>query len=107
MAKRFNGKLISMISNVKNVYAHNFPYDTEIINQLDDKVTFTDILYGMTKGDNPYKLIFKNKDYADSLARERIFDLLAIVSGLKVNKIYNIWYNAHDLKNGIITIDKV
>lgn len=106
MAKRFNGKLISMLSNVKNVYKHNWASDV-CANEIKDNITFADILFYMTKGQDVYEIIFKDKDYIDSVVRERIFTLLAIVSGLKQTTIYNIWYNSVALKDNEITIDKL
>lgn len=106
MAKRFNGKLISMLSNVKDVYKHNWPSD-QCGDEIKDYITFADILFYMRHGNDIYGVIFKNSQYIDSVVRERIFTLLAIVSGLKETTIYNLWYNAVSLKEGTISPDKL
>lgn len=106
MAKRFNGKLISMLSNVKNVYKHNWPSD-RCGDEIRDYLTFADILFYMRHGNDVYGIVFKKSDYVDSVVRERIFTLLAIVSGLNSQTIYNLWYNSEALKNGEITTDKL
>lgn len=100
MAKIIKGKRVNILSNVKAIYNHCYPSDSEG-NFLNENISFAQILARMQEGEDFYQII----GVSDSIIRERIFDILAIVGGVKYGDIYTLWLNADELrKNYTATI---
>ena len=69
-------------------------------NALNEHLTFVQLLADMQRGDDFCKLI----GVSDSIVRERIFTLLAVVGGIKYDDIYCMWLNAEDLQKQYLSI---
>ena len=99
MAKIINHKHVSILSKVKETYNNCYPSDT-MGNDLNKNLTFVQLLADMQRGEDFYKLI----GVSDSIVRERIFTLLAVVGGIKYDDIYCMWLNAEDLQKQYLSI---
>ena len=103
MAKIINGKRVSILSNVKAIYKNCYPHDKEC-DYLNENISFAQVLARMQEGEDFYQIIGIN-GFADSIVRERIFDILSVVGGVKYDDIYTLWLNADELrKNYVATI---
>ena len=87
--KEINGIQITLFSNVKEVYCKAYPTDN-MGKSLNDNLTLVEMLSGMMKGNNTYQMLFPDEGF-DSLVRERVFEMLAIVAECDYNDIYNLW----------------
>lgn len=99
MAKIINHKIVSILSKVKETYNNCYPSDP-LGNALNENLTFVQLLADMQRGENFYKLI----GVSDSIVRERIFTLLAIVGGIKYDDVYCMWINATYLQKQYLSI---
>ena len=97
MAKIIKGKRVSILSNVKATYKHLYPSDI-LGDSLDGYISFAQVLARMQEGEEFYNIIKVN----DSLVREHIFDILAIVGGVKYADIYTMWLNSEALKKAYL-----
>lgn len=86
MAKIIKGKKFTVLSSVKSTYTHVHKEDT-FGNDLNPNITFVELLGSMKSGKDFYELI----GVSDSIIRERIFSIMALLFGLKYDDIYNIW----------------
>lgn len=93
MAKNFNGKRVSILSNIKATYIHLYPAD-EMGKDLNEHISFAQLLASIEEGENVYKTL----NVEDSIVRERIFTLLAVVAGVQYDDIYTRWLNSEELK---------
>ena len=89
MAKNIIGKLISILSNVKETYKHCYPTDV-LGDSLDGNISFAQVLARMQEGEDFYNII----KVEDSIVREHIFSILASVGGVKYDDIYTMWLNS-------------
>lgn len=80
---------LSPSDKVQRTYCSMYPSD-ELGEELNPRVTFRDLYDGMRKGKDFYKMIGEG----DSVIRERIFEMLSDIYGVKYNDIYNMWLNA-------------
>lgn len=80
---------LSPSDKVQRAYCSMYPSD-ELGEELNPRVTFRDLYDGMRKGKDFYKMIGEG----DSVIRERIFEMLSDIYGVKYNDIYNMWLNA-------------
>lgn len=93
MAKNINGKRVSILSNVKATYINLYPSD-ELGQELNEHISFAQLLASIEEGKNFYETI----NVGDSIVRERLFSILAIVGGVKYDDIYTRWLNSYELK---------
>lgn len=93
MAKILNHKRVSILSKVKDTYKNCYPTDVEG-NNINEHITFVELLASMRHGDDFYEEI----NVSDSIVRERIFNIMAIVGGITYDEIYQMWLNADELK---------
>ena len=97
MAKNINGKRISILSNVKETYKHCYPTDV-LGDSLDGYISFAQVLARMQKGEDFYNII----KVEDSIVREHIFSILAVVGGVKYDDIYTMWINSKELRKNYV-----
>lgn len=69
-------------------------------NDINKNLTFAQLLGDMQRGEDFYKLI----GVSDSIVRERIFNLLAVVGGIKYDEVYCMWLNAEELQKQYLSI---
>ena len=93
MAKILNHKRVSILSKVKDTYKNCYPMDEEG-NNINEHITFVELLASMQHGDDFYEVI----NVSDSIIRVRIFNIMAIVGGITYDEIYQMWLNADELK---------
>ena len=77
---------------VKNFYKINYPNDYigSAGAYIRKNLLFETVLKRMKKGEDFYKIVFKD-NYADSIARERIFKGMAQNLKIDYEEIYFIW----------------
>ena len=77
---------------VKNFYKINYPHDYigSAGTYIRKNLLFETVLKRMKKGEDFYKIVFKD-NYADSIARERIFEGMAQNLKIDYEEIYFIW----------------
>ena len=99
MAKVINHKLVSVLSNVKDTYKNCYPSD-ELGNDINDKLSFAQVIARMQEGWDFYETISDPCKFRihDSVIRERIFTLIAIVAGIKYDVIYELWLNSEKIR---------
>lgn len=97
MAKIFIKKRVNILSNVRTTYMNCYPSDVEGIN-INNNVSFAQVLARMQEGENFYEII----GICDSLIRERIFNIMAIVGGVKYDDIYTLWLHFEDLRKNYL-----
>lgn len=90
--------MINLKDNVKETY-HKMHETDELWEELNDEPTFEDVLNGMQKGDDFYEIIGE----ADSIMRERIFNLLLNILNnmgydIEYDDIYYLWLNKTPIK---------
>lgn len=78
--------------SIKDWYVKKYPSD-DLGNEINDKVTFNDIIEGINNNKNIYEILEVN----DSLVRERIFEKISNLIGVSYEDITNQWLN--DCKN--------
>lgn len=72
--------------NVKKWYKENFE-DDELGEELNENVTFYDVLEALQKGKDVYEVF----GVGDSVVRERIFERLSKLCGVTYEEIYYLW----------------
>ncbi len=72
-------------SSIKKAYLNLYSHD-ELANELND-ITFLDLFYVLEN----YKSVYKAIGVYDSIIRENIFSMLAIVMNVDYNYIYEQW----------------
>ena len=72
-------------SSIKKAYLNLHSYD-ELASELND-ITFLDLFYVLEN----YKSVYKAIGVYDSIIRENIFSMLAIVMNVDYNYIYEQW----------------
>lgn len=70
---------------IKNWYLS--VYDDDLGNEIDDSLTFTNLIFGMMLGTCVYDLL----GVGDSLIRERVFAQIAQLLNVPYESIYSIW----------------
>lgn len=90
--------MINLKNNVKETYHKMYETD-ELWEELNDEPTFEDVLNGMQKGDDFYEIVGE----ADSIMRERIFNLLLNILNnmgydIEYDDIYYLWLNKTPIK---------
>lgn len=78
-----------MKTKIKKWYSVNYPTD-EMIEDMNEKVTFGHLLGALNNYENVYRYIFKNGS-GDSIIRERVFSKLAEILNIKYEVIYKKW----------------
>lgn len=78
-----------MKTKIKKWYSVNYPTD-EMIEDMNEKVTFGHLLDALNNYENVYRYIFKNGS-GDSIIRERVFSKLAEILNIKYEVIYKKW----------------
>lgn len=78
---------ISENTRLAEYYAENFPHDSAGLATLDKHATFRDLFEAL----DSYEDIYDKFNIEDSIVRERLFDGLAIVSGMPYDEIYTQW----------------
>ena len=81
-------------TEIKKWYLKKFPTD-ECGQYLKPKNTFAELLHALFGKCEVYNFIFQNS-FADSIARERIFEELADIMGLDYDVIYKQWLRLED-----------
>lgn len=87
MATNLCGKRTSILSNVKETYKRCYVSD-ELGDEINPEITFAQLLAGMVEKKDFYDMV----GVSDSIMRERLFDLMAILGGIKTREIYDLWY---------------
>ena len=82
---------------IKEWYTKNYPTD-DLGEEMNDTNTFEDLWNALNKGDNVYAVIGEQ----DSVLRERLFEHLAKLKGVKYQFIYHKW-----LSEGMLTDDEL
>ena len=82
---------------IKEWYTKNYPTD-DLGEEMNDTNTFEDLWNALNKGDNVYAVIGE----PDSVLRERLFEHLAKLKGVKYQFIYHKW-----LSEGMLTDDEL
>ena len=77
---------------VKDFYKINYPHDYigSAGSYIRKNLLFKTVLKRMKEGESFYKIVFKG-NYADSIARERIFEGMAQNLEIDYKEIYFIW----------------
>jgi hypothetical protein len=73
-------------AKIKDWYTKNYPTD-DLGEEINSSNTFEDLWDGLLNGVDIYDVM----GVGDSLVRERLFENLAKVKGVKYNYIYNKW----------------
>ena len=73
---------------IKNWYTHYYETD-ELGQEINSMATFNDLYRALVDGRDVYDVI----GVGDSLVRERLFEELAILLGVRYNDVYNMWIN--------------
>lgn len=74
--------------SIKDWYVKKYPSD-DLGNEINDKVTFNNIIEGINNNKNIYEILEVN----DSLVRERIFEKISNLIGVSYEDITNQWLN--------------
>ena len=82
---------------IKEWYKKNYPTD-DLVEEMNDTNTFEDLEDALNKGDNVYAVIGES----DSVIRERLFEHLAKLKGVKYKFIYEKW-----LAEGMLTDNEI
>lgn len=90
--------MLSLKDNVKETY-HKLHETDELWEEINDEITFEELLDRMQKGDDFYELIGEG----DSIIRERIFNILLNILqnmdyDIEYDDIYYLWLNGTPLK---------
>ena len=90
--KQISEELKNNEMTVKNFYKENYPHDYigSAGAYIRKNLLFKTVLKRMKKGEDFYKIVFKD-NYADSIARERIFEGMAQNLKIDYEEIYFIW----------------
>lgn len=90
--------MFNLKDNVKEIY-HKLYETDELWEEINDEITFEELLDRMQKGEDFYELIGEG----DSIIRERIFNILLNILqnmdyDIEYDDIYYLWLNGTTLK---------
>lgn len=76
----------SMNYSISNWYRYNYPYDVEILKNINANATFGDVLKAIVTNENIYDVI----GYADSIVRDNIFSEICNLLGWEYETLTNL-----------------
>ena len=91
----YYGHEITIYSKVKETYSEIYPNDI-MVGQMREDVTYAEVLAHMVKHSKKfYETVFKD-ECADSITRENIFAILAFLTDVNYEVIYDLWLLGYD-----------
>lgn len=88
---RFKNTNINLLSDIRKTYRKTYPED-EVGKELAEGNTFAELLAVLiNQSESAYSFLFANRHYCDSLVRERIFEMLSVITKIPYSKISDLW----------------
>lgn len=85
-------------TKIKNWYLKNYPTD-DLGEEINENISFWNLYAYLKNGYNVYSVL----GVSDSLVRERVFEKLSEIIGVKYNDIYNLWLKSDEYSKGGFT----